>query len=174
MKNQNKILMSLLTASVSALATAPVLANSLDENNQGNLSNTEGSKSTYINFDSVANTENLNAEENAIKQDIKAQVEAMLNKKAPIMKISESIDIVVDSYGKNNDSIKKQVFQDLNLAATYNPNTPNTSVNDSALSAGSVGTYTSATTQVNGGVSRCHAICHSACHGACHGSRGWR
>ncbi len=163
MKNQNKILMSLLTASVSALAAAPTLAQEQGKEVEGN----------YIDLKHVVNgSDQLTEEQVLIKNDIKAQVEAMLTKKTPIMKIGESINIVVENYAKNDETIKQQVFEELNLGATSWTVDKNNRKTDSAnLSIKNVGE----TQNVRGGAAKtsCHAICHTACHGACHGSRGW-
>ncbi|NCQ51650.1 hypothetical protein GW796_07105 [archaeon] len=149
MKNQNKILMSLLTASISALAASPALAKTVVD---GEIQ--------VININSLSDaSQELSAERLIVKNDIRSQVEAMLTKKAPIMKISESIDIVVDNYGRDSASIKKQVFEDLNLG--------NTSDSTNIVPGATVSTTGSAQ-------SVCHATCHTACHGACHGARGWR
>jgi len=149
MKNQNKILMSLLTASISALAASHALAKTVVD---GEIQ--------VININSLSDaSQELSAERLIVKNDIRSQVEAMLTKKAPIMKISESIDIVVDNYGRDSASIKKQVFEDLNLG--------NTSDSTNIVPGATVSTTGSAQ-------SVCHATCHTACHGACHGARGWR
>ena len=164
MKNQNKILMSLLTASVSALAAAPTLAQEQGKEVEGN----------YIDFKQVVNgSDQLTEEQVLIKNDIKAQVEAMLTKKTPIMKIGESINIVVENYAKDDETIKQQVFEELNLGATNwtidknNRRTDSTNPNIQS-------TAGSQTARNGAAKTSCHAICHTACHGACHGSRGWR
>lgn len=145
MNNQNKVLMSLLTASISALAAAPALA---------------GEKEKIIDVNEIGSknksTKEISPE---AKKDIKNQVNAMLSKKTPTVQIAESIDIVTDNYGKDKDTIKKKVFKDLKLGVTQD-----------STNVGTVGvTYNTGGTQ-----SACHSVCHSACHGACHGARGWR
>jgi hypothetical protein len=168
MKNQNKILMSLLTASVSELAAAPTLANEA-ETAQGNK--VEGN---YIDFKYVVDgSEKLTEEQILVKNDIKAQVEAMLTKKAPIMKIAESIDIIAENYAKNDSVIKQQVFEDLQLGAAGADACADKTSDSSCLIIKNIGDTKSGTTG-NPRTKQCHAVCHTACHGACHGSRGWR
>lgn len=165
MKNQNKILMSLLTASVSALAAAPTLANET-ETAQGNAV-----KGNYIDFKYVVDgSEKLTEEQILVKNDIKAQVEAMLTKKAPIMKIAESIDIITENYAKNDAIIKHQVFEELQLGAA------GAAACGSGTGDSTCVTFdgTSKTGTAGPKARQCHAVCHTACHGACHGSRGWR
>lgn len=171
MKNQNKILMSLLTASVSALASAPALAQEL--NNKEQIKSVEAINNDYIDFKYVLNGyEQLTNEQVLLKNDIKAQVEAMLTKKAPIMKISESINIIVDSYAKNDETIKQQVFDDLQLGAagTYCAEAA-LGKDSTCITIGNKGDRVN--TNPRSGA-QCHATCHTACHGACHGARGWR
>ena len=156
--------MSLITASVSALAAAPTLAQEQGKEVEGK----------HIDFKHVVNgSEQLSDEQVLIKNDIKAQVEAMLTKKTPIMKIAEGINIVVENYSKNDETIKQQVFGELNLGAT------NWTVNKDDRKTDSTNPNISSTAGSqsirNGGArTSCHAVCHTACHGACHGSRGWR
>jgi hypothetical protein len=163
MKNQNKILMSLLTASVSALAAAPTLAN------EGEVAQGNQVEGKYIDFKHVVDgSEKLTEEQILVKNDIKAQVEAMLTKKTPIMQIAESINIIAENYAKNDAVIKQQVFEDLNLGAAQCAD----GVSDSTCLAINGASHTAST--VNPKTKQCHAVCHTACHGACHGSRGWR
>jgi hypothetical protein len=159
MKNQNKILMSLLTASVTALSTAPTLASSLEGSNIKELENANENK--LIDLMAMFKIDSLTENQVLIRQDIKSQVQAMLSKKAPIIKIGENINIVVDSYGKNHESIKQEVFDDLNLAAGGVQDSTNLIINGS-------------TATIPKPAIACHLQCHTACHGACHGSRGWR
>lgn len=164
MKNQNKILMSLLTASVSALAAAPALA--------GHVSEEQGKtiEGKFIDFKHVVNgSEQLTEEQILVKNSIKAQVEAMLTKKEPIMQIAESIDIIVENYAKNDTVIKQQVFEDLQLGAAGAAACDKGTSDSTCITIGN-----KSNTQVNPRARQCHAICHTACHGACHGSRGWR
>jgi hypothetical protein len=164
MKNQNKILMSLLTASVSALAAAPTLAN------EGEVVQGNQAEGKYIDFKHVVNgSEKLTEEQILVKNDIKVQVEAMLTKKTPIMQIADSINIIAENYAKNDTVIKQQVFEELNLGAT--------DACDPKSSDSSCLTLNGISRTVPTGnpkAKQCHAVCHTACHGACHGSRGWR
>jgi hypothetical protein len=169
MKNQNKILMSLLTASVSALAAAPALAQDIKDKDQTNaVENTAGD---YIDFKYVVNNLQLTEDQVLVKNDIKAQVEAMLTKKAPIMKIAENINIVVESYAKNDETIQRQVFEELNLGVTYGTTIPERRNDSTTLTINAAGKNTQSGRSQT---SAPHAYCHTACHGACHGSRGWR
>ena len=179
MKNQNKILISLLTASASALAAAPTFAEKLElENNQDKDNN--NLKET-IDIDNIINLQtSLTEEQIIVRNDIKAQIEAMLTKKAPIMKISEYVDIVVDNYGKNNESAKKQIFDELKLGGA--DCSPGSKSADSTCMVTTGGVPSNNRTNPSYGGSgyggspriECHAACHNACHRACHGSRGWR
>lgn len=171
MKNQNKILMSLLTASVSALASAPALAEQLNEVKQDKSVESTNANASHIDFQLVlGNSQQLTEEQILVKNDIKAQVEAMLTKKAPIMKISESINIVAESYSKNNETIAQQVFEELQLGAVGASCYGNANSRDSTCLVISGQNARNGTARAN----NCHATCHTACHGACHGSRGWR
>ena len=107
MKNNNKILMSLVLASISAMAAAPFLMEDKEEgkdlaNNNANTGDTkvvEGKKILNIGTDSVA----LSSE---AKDDFTKQLDAMLMKKTSVEHLSESISILTDSYGKDNQSMK--------------------------------------------------------------------
>ncbi len=144
MKNDNKVLMTLLTASISALAAAPYL---LEKNDKM----IDLSKSKDASKDDV---------DVAKKQEIEGQIDAMLSKKSPTLKIGENINIVVDSYGHENKNLKEQVFGEVNLAANDQDSTQTAS--DGNFS------------RFNKIVNSSATICHTACHGACHGARGWR
>lgn len=156
MKN-NKVLMSLVAASIAAMAAAPEL---LKSDTAKNESDKEDTKKI---IDLASNT---NPEHAEMVKDVENQVGAILNKKAPVMKVSESVSILVDNYGSNDISVKEKIYKDLKLAQ-YN--------NDSAtpMAGSTVGTQTN-TYGTNSPVVVCHSACHGACHSACHGSRGWR
>lgn len=154
MKN-SKILVSLVLASVYAMAGAPdVVAAENKDNEQGTplLSLDEIEKSTKL-----ANSEMAKE----IRAKMEEDLEAILTKRAALENIYGSINIVIDNYGLTIDqSLKEQVYKDLNLA--YGA--------DSTASGGNNG----AKNLDIGGRQFCHIGCHTACHNACHGSRGWR
>lgn len=147
----NKILMSLVAASISAMASAPQVI-------QAQELNKDTSKDT-INLETI-DLEKLQPAQATFVVEMQNQLDAMLNKKTPSMRISESINILVENYGHNNASLKQEVLEKLGLSQSSNRQ-DSTTVKNSVYNTG-------------GAASSCHAACHSACHGACHGARGWR
>lgn len=168
MKNQNKILMSLLTASISALAAAPYLID-------GKEDKSEEKKDGKLVGISIGSSETLSQEDKAMKQEIKGQIEAMLTKKSPMVKIGESVDIVTENYGKS-ETIRSQVFKELELGVGYDASSIQdaTSQNWGANAAAGNTGVSSPNGVANMCHSACHGVCHGVCHGACHGARGWR
>lgn len=141
----NKVMMSLVAASIAAMAAAPDL---IKENPGANAEDTV----IKINKTAEASPE--------IKADLQNQVNAILAKKAPVVKLSESISVLVGSYGDENGSLQNKVYKELNLG-----------INDSTgVAGGAVSGLNSQSQTFNA----CHTACHGACHSACHGSRGWR
>ena len=149
----NKVLMSLVAASIAAMAAAPELvkAETLSNDNQD-------SKLLKL---SESKTDN-----EALRADIQNQVDALLNKKTPIKRVSESISILVDNYGDVNGSIKDSIYKELNLAVSGQSDSSNIGPNTGGMSQPGDGNYQA--------YNVCHSACHGACHSACHGSRGWR
>ncbi len=162
MKNQNKILLSLVTASVSALATAPYIL-SEDGSRKINNGSNDSVKSIDINVSKEVAT--LTQEEMQAKKEIKAYVDAVLTKKSPIVNIGKNINVVTENYG----SIKKEVL--IELGAGFDPNN-----NSDSTGAAPQSGYTGATNvdSSQGQVLMCHSACHGVCHSNCHGARGWR
>lgn len=162
MKN-NKILMSLVAASIAAMAAAPELMKTdSSQENEGQDNNAENKK--LIDVDKQAN---LTPEQEELSKEAENQVSALLSKKAPIMRVSESISVLVDNYGSNNESTKEKIYKDLQLTQARNQDsTSGTGVSGASNSrpAGGPSPHTTV----------CHSACHGACHSACHGSRGWR
>ncbi len=146
MKNDNKVLMTLLTASISALAAAPYIME----------------KSEKVIDLSKDKNELKDEADVAKKQEIEGQIDAMLAKKSPSLKIGENINIVVDNYGSENKNLKTQVFGEMNLSANDQDSTVTKSDGNFSRFDSVINTKKSA------------IICHTACHGACHGARGWR
>lgn len=161
MKNQNKILLSLLSASVSALATMPAMANDFKEKNDEKV---DATKDNLINLPSLLNEKVLTQEEQDIKDDMRIQIEALLNKRSSMMKINQNIDLVLESFGENNQSMKNKIFQDLKLAATIDPNNLTDQKKGDSVNAPD----TTRIQQLGGNQTACHAVCHYACHSACH------
>lgn len=102
MKN-NKALMCLLTASISALAAAPSFASEKDSKK-------------LIDADLFKNTD-LTADQLATRQEVKSQVDILLSRKAPMMKLGESVSVVIDNYGREDISLKSSVYEKLGLGA---------------------------------------------------------
>lgn len=146
--------MSLVAASISAMSAAPsVMAENMKSDN------VENKNIIKLN---VTNSDNIDP---AIKEDLENQVNAILAKKAPITKMSESISILVDNYGDDNGSIKENIYKELNLG--FAPQVvDSTSFDRPGISNPPLKSHVGSIT--------CHTACHSACHSACHGSRGWR
>lgn len=155
--------MSLVAASIAAMAAAPELMKTdSSQENEGQDNSAENKK--LIDIDKQAN---LTAEQEQLSKDAEDQVSALLSKKAPIMRVSESISVLVDNYGSNNESTKEKIYKDLQLTQARNQD----STSGAGLSgASSVRTNLSPAPHAT----VCHSACHGACHSACHGSRGWR
>lgn len=152
MKN-NKILMSLVAASIAAMAVAPELIKD---------KKTESSSDNKKVIDlSQKFTKNKDVE---LVASVNEQMSSILSKKTPVMKVSESINTLVENYGSSDGSIKEKIYKELNLAQ-YNA--------DSTVGADIINN-TKTTGQAPAAAVSCHAACHGACHAACHGSRGWR
>lgn len=162
MKN-NKILMSLVAASIAAMAAAPELMKTDSSQENENQENKEENKKLI----DINKQTNLTPEQEELSKEAESQVSALLSKKAPIMRVSESISVLVDNYGTNNESTKEKIYKDLQLTqardqdSTSNTRLPGASTTKSNTSAPPTATV-------------CHSACHGACHAACHGSRGWR
>lgn len=153
--NNKKVLMSLVTASISALAAAPALAQNIQ---QSKVNQQQDNHLIDIsNF--IKESSSLTPEQIAFQQDVHEQVQSMLTKKNPLIKIGETFSIVADNYGKDKVSMKQKIFKDMNLA--YGGTQDSTSL---ATGPAQYSTYNNS----------CFATCHTACHGACHGARGWR
>lgn len=158
MKN-NKILMSLVAASIAAMAAAPELLKTDSDQEK----NTADDNKKIIDINKQAN---LTPEQEELSKDAQTQVSALLSKKAPVMKVSESVSILVDNYGSNNESTKEKIYKDLQLAQVGHQD---------STSVGTMGASgTRSPTPPGGPAVVCHSACHGACHAACHGSRGWR
>lgn len=177
MKN-NKVLMSLVVASISAMAAAPFVLESetnANENKKDSNENMGNSNIAISDLDSNIKTtqENISieailaatmmtGEENVkIQKDLTEQTAAMLNKKDTLQPLYESISIIAENYGiTNNQIMKKEVYDQFDFGYT-----------DSTASGGEGSkTYIA---PYNPSYA-CHWACHTACHSACHGSRGWR
>lgn len=159
MKNQDKILLSLITASVSALATAPYI---LEKDGSRNVESNEVDEIKSIDINVSKEVSVLTEEEIQAKQEIKSYVEAVLTKKSPIVNIGKNIDVVTENYA----NIKKEVFVELGAGVAYDKNN-----GDDSEQVSGAGKYTGKTT-----VDKTPQLtfCHSACHSNCHGARGWR
>ena len=155
MKN-NKVILSLVVATIAAMATVPELLKK---------DKSDDSKKDVIDLSiGKARTD----EQKQIAADVKGQVDTILSKKTPATKVGESVDILVSNYGTKDQNIKHKIYDDLKLTQAMNQDS--TSVVPGTYTATRANTVnTSAPTVVS-----CHGACHSNCHSACHGSRGWR
>ncbi len=162
MKNQNKILLSLVTASVSALATAPYI---LSEDGSRKVDSNVNGEIKSIDINVSKEVAILTEEELQAKQEIKSYVEAVLTKKSPIVNIGKNINVVTENYA----DIKKEVL--IELGAGYDASNGQDST-QAPVGSG----YSGATnvTSTQGQTYMCHSACHGVCHSNCHGARGWR
>lgn len=159
----NKVVLSLVVASIAAMASVPELLKQekSDDSNKGVI-------------DLKVKTEAKTDEQQVLADNVKSQMETIWTKKTPATKVGESVDILVNNYGKDDKNIKNKIYEDLKLAQFYgssnNQDSTNIGVNGDAWSSGNGHA-------ANNGASQyvaCHAACHGACHSACHGARGWR
>lgn len=153
-KMNNKILMSLVAASIAAMAAAPSLMK------EDGKTESKDSKDGVIKLSSDA-SKDVKPE---VKAELQNQVNAMLAKKTPITKMSESISVLVDNYGDDQGSIKNNIYKELKLGVS----------NDSTSVTGTPGALSQPGAVPTQSYNVCHSACHGACHSACHGSRGWR
>lgn len=179
MKN-NKVLMSLVVASISAMAASPfVLEADAENNSHASSSNNNNSNQDSdikkneniasktqetvakqnISIEAILSATLMSGEDNLkVQKELTEQTVAMLNKKDTLQPLYESISIVAENYGSHSDKVmRKEIYDEFNFGYT-----------DSTASGG----YGSATYGAQ--PAACHWACHSACHSACHGSRGWR
>ena len=98
----NKILMSLVAASIAAMAAAPSLMK------EDSKTENKDSKDGVIKLNNEA-SKDVKPE---VKAELQNQVNAMLAKKTPITKMSESISVLVDNYGDDQGSIKSNIYKD--------------------------------------------------------------
>jgi hypothetical protein len=157
MKN-SKVILSLVGAAIAAMAAAPeLMKKEVKENGTDNK-----------NIIDLAKNSNQKSEEHAeLSADVKNQMESILVKKTPIMKVSESVNVLVENYGSNDKSVKEKIYKDLKLAQ----NQDSTNIGSTTPGTTTTSTYNSNSAAT---LTSCHGACHSACHGACHGARGWR
>ena len=155
----NKVVLSLVVASIAAMASVPeLLKQEKSDNSKKDVIDLKGT--------SEAKTE----EQKQLSADVKGQMDTIWSKKTPATKVGESVDVLVDNYGSGDKNIKNKIYEDLKLAQ-HNRDSTNITPPGGWGSGSGVphGQYNSAPTLVF-----CHAACHGACHSACHGSRGWR
>lgn len=162
MKN-NKALMCLFSASISALAASPAISAELT-----------GDKSLIDS--NIFDINNLTPEQLDSRNQVMNEVDVFLTRKAPLMKLGESVSLMIDSYGTNNLSLKNKVYKNLGFGAASDKQ-KDSSMWDTSTSGQTAPMDPCA--NVSEGSDLCPAVCyipvcHSACHGACHGARGWR
>lgn len=161
----NKVVLSLVVASIAAMASVPEL---LKQEKSSEAS--ESNKNVIdLKIKSEANTD----EQKLLAENVKSQMETIWTKKTPATKVGESVDILVNNYGKDDKNIKNKIYEDLKLAQYYGSANNQDSTNIGAQGGWAAGN-SHATNNGASQVIACHAACHSACHSACHGSRGWR
>ncbi len=160
MKNQNKILLSLITASIGALAAAPYLEKKSSDEGKDEKKEKSLIELGFNNTEANANDEEV--------LTIKEAVAGVLQKKSPVVNLGKNIQVVTENYGKGQ-SIHQEVM--VELGAGYDP-----SSNQDSTTPGSPTPYTGSTSVTNtqGQVYMCHSACHGVCHSNCHGARGWR
>jgi hypothetical protein len=168
MKN-NKIIMSLVLASISAMAAAPFLLDEKKDEKKKDVANkddaTDGTTTVVegkklIDLDSVKTAKM----DDSVKDDFTKQMDAMLMKKSSVQQLSESVSILVDNYGHEDQSLRDEIYKELNFAQ----GTQDSTGAGMGISPPPGSGWSGGTTIV------CHSACHVACHVACHGSRGWR
>lgn len=91
-----------------------------------------------------------------VDADTRALVRSALEKRDVRLAVGEVASIIVNSYGRDGDSIVNRVRVAQNVPGEQ----------DHTFS-------TDDLTDPNHGYDQ-FVACHSACHSACHGSRGWR
>ena len=161
MKN-NKIIMSLVLASISAMAAAPFILDEKSNEKKDDLAkkdsadeNTVVEGKKIIDLDAVKTAKM----DDSVKDEFTKQMDAMLMKKSSVQQLSESVSILLDNYGHQDQSLRNEIYKELNFAqGTQDSTVTNMGIGDPGSSGW------------GGGI----IICHNACHVACHGSRGWR
>lgn len=156
----NKVVLSLVVASIAAMASVPDLLRK---------EKSDDSKNDVINLKVTSNV--TTGEQIQLQTDIKNQMETIWSKKTPATKVGESVDVLVENYGSGDINIKSKIYEELKLGLYTGSSNDKDST---SISPGGVGGGSGATTHNAVPIMSCHAACHSACHSACHGSRGWR
>ncbi len=163
MKN-NKVILSLVVASIAAMASVPELLK------QDKSDKKSDDSKDVINLKA---NENKTEDQKQLSDEVKVQMDSMWSKKTPATKVGESVNILVDNYGSNEKNIKNKIYDDLKLSQYVGSANNKDSTN--LTPAGAQGTATTNSANYNAPtIVSCHAACHGVCHGACHGSRGWR
>lgn len=153
----NKVVLSLVVASIAAMASVPELLKQ---------DKSEDSKKDVIDIKKTAvKTE----EQQQLSSEVQTQMDSMWSKKTPATRIGESVDVLVDNYGSGDKNIKNKIYDDLKLSQNHNQDSTNLPVTGGWAQATPHGASTPAPQYT-----ACHGACHGACHSACHGSRGWR
>ena len=161
----NKVVLSLVVASIAAMASVPELLKQ--------EKSSEASESNKNVIDLKIKSETNTDEQKLLAENVKSQMETIWTKKTPATKVGESVDILVNNYGKDDKNIKNKIYEDLKLAQYYGSGNNQDSTNIGAQGGWATGNGHAANNNASQ-VIACHAACHSACHSACHGSRGWR
>lgn len=162
----NKVILSLVVASIAAMASVPELLK------QDKSDKKSDDSKDVINLKA---NENKSEEQKQLSSEVKTQMDSMWSKKTPATKIGESVTVLVDNYGSDDKNIKNKIYDDLKLSQYVGSTTnkDSTQMLGAPGSSGIGGTTTTNQTS-SGHIVACHAACHGVCHGACHGSRGWR
>lgn len=161
----NKVVLSLVVASIAAMASVPeLLKQEKSDNSKKDVIDLKGSNE--------ARTE----EQQQLSADVKGQMDTIWSKKTPATKVGESVDVLVDNYGTGDKNIKEKIYEDLKLAQYTGAPRP---TNQDSTNIGAPGGWGSGAGVPHGQSSgtywySCHGACHGACHSACHGARGWR
>lgn len=158
----NKVVLSLVVASIAAMASVPELLKQVKSDDSG--------KDV---IDLKGKTDIKTDEQKQLSADVKSQMETIWTKKTPATKVGESVDVLVTNYGTDDKNIKNKIYEDLKLAQ-YVGSTNNKDSTSLGATGGWANATAHTTTQGAPTYVACHAACHGACHSACHGSRGWR
>ena len=160
----NKVILSLVVASIAAMASVPELLK------QDKSDKKSDDSKDVIN---LKTNENKSEEQKQLSSEVKTQMDSMWSKKTPATKVGESVTVLVDNYGSNDKNIKNKIYDDLKLSQ-YTPSATNKDSTQLSPGAAGMGSTSSTSTTSSGSIVACHVACHGVCHGACHGARGWR
>ncbi len=173
-----KILVSLVTASISALALAPELSKEINGQQQDDIESNQDNK--FINAQDI-----LSSLDNPDLKEYQEQMAVLVNKKSPLTKLGDNVIIMAENYNINESETFKKHVLEKTLKESLEEVRKNLNddqkellfaLSDSTwLSTWTTPSAATTSTAIASETSMvCHGTCHIACHGACHGARGWR